>query len=138
MELIESECNCNKCIEMCYRPCWGKPEELQKIIDEGFSDKLMLDYWIGQDGDLYLLCGALVGYEGKKAPYWPHGKCTFLKEDRCEIQIIKPFEGKMASCNNKITAEEWKSIRHGIALEWQSEKGKQILNDWKKTFFKGE
>ena len=33
---------------MCkYRPCWGTPEELEKIIEAGFSNRLMMDYWAG-------------------------------------------------------------------------------------------
>lgn len=105
----------------------------KKIIDSGFGNKLMLDYWMDWiDGDLYLLCGALVGHEGKKAPYWPRGKCSFLtKENRCETHHLKPLEGRMTSCNNKILDESWKEIRHKIALEWDTEFGKNLIKKWK-------
>jgi hypothetical protein len=47
----ENVCNCNSCKEACAytRPCWGTPQEIQKIIDAGFGDKLMLDCWAAPD-----------------------------------------------------------------------------------------
>lgn len=131
-DLKTSECSCETCIQMCYRPCWGTPDEIQKIIDEGFGNKLMLDYWMDwNNGDIFLLCGAMVGYEGKTAPYWPKGRCAFLtKNNECEVHTIKPFEGRVGSCNSEIK-DEWKEIRHKIALEWNSEYGKEIIEKWK-------
>lgn len=37
---------CVKGIRMCYtRPCWGTPEEFDKIIDAGFSHLMQLDFY---------------------------------------------------------------------------------------------
>jgi hypothetical protein len=46
------ECKgCAKGIKMCYnRPCLGTPEEFEAIMDAGFTDKLRVDYWIGNGG----------------------------------------------------------------------------------------
>lgn len=43
------ECTgCEKGVSMCHnRPCFGSPEEFDKIIDAGFADKLRIDYWAG-------------------------------------------------------------------------------------------
>ena len=43
--------NCINGIKMCHhRPCFGTPEEFEKIIDAGFAEKLRIDYWIGNGG----------------------------------------------------------------------------------------
>ncbi len=58
------ECKgCTKGIAFCYhRPCWGLPEEFDKIIDAGFSDKLQLDFYyqkaLGKE-DIEILSGAV-------------------------------------------------------------------------------
>lgn len=43
------ECTgCSKGISMCHnRPCFGSPEEFDKIIDAGYADKLRIDHWCG-------------------------------------------------------------------------------------------
>ena len=44
------ECTgCKAGIDMCKkaRPCFGTPEEFDKIIDAGYADKLRIDYWAG-------------------------------------------------------------------------------------------
>lgn len=43
------ECTgCKQGVSMCHnRPCFGSPEEFDKIIDAGFADKLRIDHWCG-------------------------------------------------------------------------------------------
>lgn len=43
------ECTgCEMGIKMCHnRPCFGSPEEFDKIIDAGYADKLRIDYYVG-------------------------------------------------------------------------------------------
>jgi hypothetical protein len=44
------ECKgCQAGIDMCKkaRPCFGTPEEFDKIIDAGYADKLRIDYYAG-------------------------------------------------------------------------------------------
>lgn len=64
------ECKgCTDGIKMCYhRPCFGTPEEFDKILDAGFANKLHLDYWVGKiinkdtlerELDIYMLSGAI-------------------------------------------------------------------------------
>lgn len=47
------ECTgCSNGVAMCHnRPCFGSPEEFEKIIDAGFADKLRIDYWTGAPPD---------------------------------------------------------------------------------------
>jgi hypothetical protein len=43
------ECTgCKQGVSMCHnRPCFGSPEEFDKIIDAGYADKLRIDHWTG-------------------------------------------------------------------------------------------
>lgn len=42
----EINCTCNKCQSACQRRvCWGLPSEIKKLIDLGYSDRLMIDYY---------------------------------------------------------------------------------------------
>ena len=133
-EIKTSECSCDRCIEMCNHPCWGTPDDIKKIIDSGYGHKLMIDYWCDcTNGDIEMLCGALVGSEGRKAPWWPKGKCTFLtNENKCEIHEIKPFEGKVAICKGGLRGEKHQDLRKEIVNMWNIEEGKQLIEDWKK------
>lgn len=45
LEIPESECSCDSCKAMCERPCWPSPEDAERLIDAGYGDKLMLDFW---------------------------------------------------------------------------------------------
>ena len=82
------------------RPCWPTPEEAQALIDEGHGDRLMLDHWGRLDsegGNIYILSPAIVGYEKMGAPFAPFGQCVFYNEGDCEINELKPIEGRMVS-----------------------------------------
>lgn len=135
--LPDVECCCDKCKSMCLRPCWGTPEELEKIIDAGFSHKLMMDYFEEESGNdrVYLLCGALQGYEGKRAPYWPQDDrgCAFFNEQRlCDLHDskIKPVEGRVADCNH--IGDDDYYIHEEVAMLWNTNKGRSVLAKWKK------
>ena len=34
------QCKCSLCKEQCHTPCLGTPEDIEKIIDAGYGDKL--------------------------------------------------------------------------------------------------
>ena len=146
MEIKTCEClGCEKGISMCFnRPCWGTVEDFEKIIDEGHSDKLMLDYWIGRGDredieghpffgnpfkeDVFILCGAIKGFEGKKAPFslFKKGGCTFLtEENKCSIHHIKPIEGKYACCKSE--DNKGRDLRLSLVRMWDTEKGKELI-----------
>lgn len=58
------ECKgCKKGISYCYhRPCWGLPEEFEKILDAGFSGLVQEDFYYQKGtgkGDISVLSGAI-------------------------------------------------------------------------------
>lgn len=91
-----SACACERCRVMCEKPCWGTPDEIQRLIDAGFGDRLALDYWSG-DETIYVLAPALKGHEGQEAPWtnWSQDGCTFWQDGLCQLHEmgLKPSEG---------------------------------------------
>lgn len=118
-----SACTCPACVSMCERrPCWGTPAEMDAIAAAGFGDRLMEDYWVADGGDVAMLAPAIVGYEGREAPYWPNGRCTFLTTGgRCELHSpgLKPLEGRHASCASRASD----IVRKEIVRLWYHKTG---------------
>ena len=135
--LKETVCSCEVCVAMCeHRPCWGTPDEIEKIIDAGFANKLMLDYWVYQSkkeiGDINILCGAIVGYEKGNAPFIPIGRCSFLmKNNRCKLHKLglKPSEGRVADCKDK---KGGNSLHRKVAMTWRTKKATKLVERWLK------
>lgn len=122
-----NECSCETCKSMCDRPCWPTPDEALLLIEKGYGDKLMKDWWVS-DNDIYLLCPACAGYEGRNAPAWPNGKCIFFN-DGCYIHNIKPSEGKIANC--KHTPE---NLHKEIAMLWNNPEAQKIVSNWESIY----
>jgi hypothetical protein len=97
----ETTCACAICAGFCKnKPCWTTEAEARALIVAGFSDRLMLEWWDEDDGtSLEFLVPAIVGYESKRSPDVPTGRCTFLTaDDKCELHALglKPLEGRVA------------------------------------------
>jgi len=126
----ESVCSCDTCKNMCiHRPCWPTPEESSDLIDAGYGNRLMYDWWVLPGGEIPIISPAIVGYENQRAPLFPTGRCTFLtKENLCELHDIglKPFEGRMSNCKNL------KSDLHKVVSKfWDCETGSVVVKKWK-------
>ena len=129
------ECpSCTKGIAMCHqRPCWGTVSDLERIIEEGHADKLMLDYYNHKDlnnrEDVYFLSGANCGCEKQLAKLLPIGPCTFLSEDKCTIHDIKPTLGAVACCKDPHSLTT-KVIFHCME-SWIRKEGAELISRWK-------
>lgn len=122
---------CSTCangVKMCEtRPCWGTPEEIDRLMDLGETD-FMVDWWeteeITPDGEyvsnkIFIISPAIEGYSGQDAPWSPIGECVFLVDGLCYIHAVhgfdkKPYEGRIACCEHpssiethRLTAESW-------------------------------
>lgn len=131
--MTETGCTCKVCVRMCAeRPCWPEPKEAQAIIDAGFSQRLMRDYWVGDGDNIDIISPAIVGYEGQNAPFWPAGRCTFLSaDDLCELHELglKPREGREAFCKEKGGSPP--NLHHDVAMTWDSDTGRTVAQTWK-------
>lgn len=134
-------CSCSRCVSMCEnRPCWGTPEEIEAIIDAGFGDKLMIDYWEASPNNINMAQPAIIGYEKQRAPFWPRGRCAFLEKGLCTLHDkgLKPLEGRSADCKTHgLSREEYnkslQTLREFIVNKWKTTQGEQVLYKLQRT-----
>lgn len=95
----------------------------------------MLDYWVGNERSggetIEILSPAVSGYEGRNAPFWPTGGCTFQTSDGlCELHALglKPTEGRISWHGYKGNQLHWR-----MAKSWWNEKAQRLVDDWKTT-----
>ena len=130
-------CTCPRCVACCDRPGWPTPAEAKRLIHMGLGGRLMLDYW-AEDSDLpytEVLSPAVKGNEGRGAPFWPSGGCTFLKEGLCEIHDsgAKPYECRAAHHSREDADVEVCSDHLRVARMWATPKGRAIVEAWQQA-----
>lgn len=131
---VPCECDCKVCESMCHAPCCGSVEDFDKLIDAGYADRLMFDDLpsVRDAGDF--LKPALKGYEGEQAPWHTHSLvgCTFWKYGKCELHKLglKPLQGKLAHHTN--TGEKIDAYAAVSKEDWDSERGRALIEKWKK------
>lgn len=130
-------CSCERCRRMCEeRPCWPTPAEAIALLDAGRGSSLMLDYWSGgfpspEDefpDSVDILGPAIVGCEGRGAPFWPGGRCTFLSQQGlCSLHDrgLKPAEGRKAG---HVTPD---GLHKAVARTWDSDLGRAAVARWR-------
>jgi len=111
-------CSCDVCVNYCQRPGWWTVKEAEKVIEAGFSDRLMLE--ISPEKDFGVLSPAFKGNECNYASKLFSGQgCTFLQKGLCELfgTGLQPLECKYChhtriglgiNCHNDIE-KEWKT-----------------------------
>lgn len=134
---IRRACACDKCKEMCRRPCWPTPHGAKKLLDAGYANRLMLDWWVGEGrhegNDIEILCPAIKGYEGKLAPSYPRGQCAFQDENGlCELHDLKlkPLEGILTRHDDELDNV---ALHKKIAFKWNTDIGEDLIARWKGT-----
>lgn len=112
-------CQCAKCQSQCHTPCLGTPEDIVKLIEAGYKDRLSPIEWA---------VGMITGVCSK--PVYmiqanvENGYCTFFHEGKCELHDkgLKPTEGKLSHHSIKIdNFNPKKSLSWLIAKEWLDE-----------------
>lgn len=151
---------CSSGIGMCYHtPCMGTPEDMEKLLDAGYANDIMMDWWLGASTlknhemakkmnfevpienpfseDVIYLAPAIKGYGGGKTPLGKKGTCGFLKDNLCSLHDkgLKPLQGKIACCSIKrVFKGESEDLDERLYLlyAWNTEKGRQVVDRWKK------
>lgn len=128
-EIDKPVCNCQRGVAMCkHTPCMGTVEDMEALMNAGYSKNLMLDSWAGSGTvessigkvmgkdpnpnakerktnpfteDVIYLVPAIVGMEGTAAPFNKTGTCNLLVDDKCSVHDkgLKPIQGKFACCS---------------------------------------
>ena len=113
-----SECSCDKCKNLCRTPCLGTPEDINKLLEAGYGNRLTPILWG---------VGMLVGLTDKPIKMVQprlenNGWCTFRQPNGlCELHDkgLKPTEGKLAT--HKPKPNGWslkKDITWLVAKRW--------------------
>lgn len=118
-------CKCAKCKSQCLSaPCLGTPQDIEKIIDAGFSEKIFQTEWAA---------GVVLGVHDKIIPMFqaemtPNG-CVFLKNGLCSLHDIglKPTEGKL-SHHDQVFTDKKKLISLNVAKEWLLDENKETIS----------
>ena len=93
-------CSCSQCQRMCRIPCIGTPEDIERLVDAGYTDRLAPTEW---------LVGKLAGLIDRPIymiqPEQRGGWCTFFHNGLCELHDkgLKPTEGKLSHHADQIT-----------------------------------
>ena len=111
-------CKCESCKNQCRTPCLGTPEDIQRLIEAGYKDKLKPTIW---------LVGMVLGRLNHpihmiQATITDDGWCVFRQNDGlCSLHNLglKPTEGKLS--HHSIKAENFnfsKGLSYNVAKEW--------------------
>ncbi len=67
----------------------------------------------------------------------PMGRCALLKDDRCTVHDtgFKPTEGALAIHTDEILEKD--PVHIAVAESWQSDKGKNLVTQWKRIMSGG-
>ena len=123
-----TNCKCQECKKQCLRaPCLGTPQDILRLIDAGYADKLSFTEWATA---LFL---GRVGYTIKmiQAKQTDTG-CIFFENGLCQLHDLglKPTEGRLS--NHTIKAENYqfnKSLSWTVAKEWIAEENQETLRE---------
>ena len=113
----QTNCDCELCQQQCrILPCLGTPEDILKIIEAGFGERVIMTYWWSG-----LLMGVADRVIGMVQPRMTPTGCTFFKEGKCELHDLglKPTEGKLSHhLPRKDDLNPHKSIAWAVAKTW--------------------
>lgn len=126
-ECQPSECHCELCRSMCRTPCLGTPEDIEKLVDAGYADRLVPTEW-GVGMIVGLISRPIYMLQADTINGW----CTFYHNGLCELHDkgLKPTEGKLAHHTDPIIHGNQPTslnVAWLIAKEWMKDSNLQII-----------
>lgn len=113
---IVTECNCKDCQSQCRTPCLGTPDDIIRLIQAGYADKLSLTAWM-VGVRLNRLDFPIPMVQAKMT----EKGCIFFKNGLCELHDLglKPTEGKLSNHTTRLDNYIFEmSLSWNIAREW--------------------
>lgn len=109
-------CDCEHCRRQCRIPCLGTPEDIWRLIESGYQDRLRITFWC-----VGMIMGKLSFPILMVQAYQTSHGCVFWKDGLCELHDsgLKPTEGKLS--HHIVTEENLifeKSLSWNVAREW--------------------
>lgn len=127
------ECKCALCKMQCHTPCLGTPQDIERLIDAGYADRLKLTYWAA---------GMIMGVIDRPIPMLQAAAgdeyCTFFQNGLCELHTLglKPTEGKLSHHSIRLdNFKPSKSLSWNVAKEWISEENTFLVTNMIRKVF---
>lgn len=120
-----TNCKCQKCKQQCHTPCLGTPQDIERLIESGYADRLAVTVW-GAGMIMGVINRPVYMVQAKAGEEW----CTFFQNGLCELHDLglKPTEGRLSSHAIKIeNFKPKKSISWNVAKEWLDSKNKDVV-----------
>lgn len=126
-ECKPSECSCALCQSMCHTPCLGTPEDIEKLVDAGYADRLVPTEW-GVGMIVGLISRPIYMLQADTVNGW----CTFYHNGLCELHDrgLKPTEGQLAHHTDPIIHGNQPTslnVAWLIAKEWMKDSNLPII-----------
>lgn len=119
------QCKCQECKKQCKTPCLGTPEDILRLINAGYKDKLYPTEWC-----VGLVLGRINYAVPMVQPLQTPSGCIFFKDGLCELHEsgLKPTEGKLSHHSTKAESYKFsKSLSWNVAKEWLDAKNWGIV-----------
>lgn len=123
------ECKCHLCKRQCHTPCLGTPQDILRLMDAGYTDRLKPTDWLAgvvmgvtKEPILLIQPECLDGAYSGLIDLGVNSHCTFQREDGlCELHDkgLKPTEGRLS--HHSVKLDNWKpskSISWAVVQEW--------------------
>lgn len=119
------QCKCKLCQQQCHTPCLGTPQDILRLVEAGYTDRLAASEWAA---------GILMGITDHSITMvqaiQEGDYCTFFHDGLCELHDkgLKPTEGKLS--HHSIAPDNWtpkKSLSWNVAKEWEREDNLPII-----------
>jgi len=126
------ECKCKECKKQCASTvCLGTPQDIKKIIDAGYGDKIKPTTWkagrmlgVTQD-DVFMFASE----QTEKG-------CIFFVDGLCQLHDkgLKPTEGRLSHHSTKLeNFKPAKSISWNVAKTWNEQGNFPLIVEMAKT-----
>lgn len=109
-------CNCESCRSQCRTPCLGTPDDILKLIEAGYKDKLAPTLWMHG-----MVTGNLAYPVKMIQPIKQLNSCIFYNDGLCELHDLglKPSEGKLSHHSLILKSLDFDtSVTWNVAKEW--------------------
>ncbi len=120
-----NKCKCNECRKQCRTPCLGTPDDILRLIGEGYISQLSETLWC-----VGMLTGHLKEPVRMVQPTKMENGCIFFKDGLCELHDLglKPTEGRFS--NHAIPKRKQKvsnMLSWNVAMEWLAVKNRPTI-----------
>ncbi len=118
-------CKCKLCQQQCHQACLGTPQDIMRLIEAGYKDRLAPTAWVAG-----MMMGCTDHIVPMVQPLVDGEWCTFFHDGLCELHDkgLKPTEGKLS--HHSMRLADWtpkKSIAWNVAQEWEEPRNREIM-----------